>query len=312
MTTPNNPTPAQSDLRLVVTRVINAPCALVYQAWTDPVMMAHWFGPQNIACRHVAADLVIGGAFRIHMASEKGDHIAFGQYRQIVPNQRLQFTWQWEHYAMPLSVVTVEFADLGQTTRLTLTHENLPDAEDVAEHTHGWTSLLEKFAGWMEQKKAKNPDDCVGLEFVITREYATPRELVWEACTQPDHLARWWGPEGFSAPVCEWDARPGGKIFVVMRGPNGAEYPMGGEVRDVVPPEMMVSMTGALDGEGDFLFQMLHTLTLVERDGKTKLMMHSRVINATPGANRYINGFETGMTMSLERLGGHLAALAKV
>jgi len=154
--------------------------------------------------------------------------------------------------------------------------------------------------------KLKNPDDCVGLEFIITREYAAPRDLVWRACTEPRHLAQWWGPTGFSAPVCEWDARPGGKIFVLMRGPDGTEYPMGGEVRDVVAPELMVSMTGALDAAGNYLFQFLHTLTLIERDGKTKLMMHSRVINATPGAGRYIGGFETGMTLSLERLGGHL------
>jgi uncharacterized protein YndB with AHSA1/START domain len=155
MTTRHNPTLPQSDLRLVVTRIVNAPCTLVYQAWTDPGMMAQWFGPQNIACRSVTADLTVGGAFRIHMASEKGDHIAIGHYRQVVPNRRLQFTWQWEKYAMPDSVVTVEFEDLGKTTRLTLTHENLPDAEDVAEHTHGWTSLLEKFAGWMELKQAQ-------------------------------------------------------------------------------------------------------------------------------------------------------------
>ena len=156
--------------------------------------------------------------------------------------------------------------------------------------------------------KTKTPDNCVGLEFVITREYAAPRDLVWQACTDPKHLAQWWGPKGFSAPVCEWDARPGGKIFVIMRGPDGTEYPMGGEVRDVVAPELMVSMSGALDATGNYLFQFLHTLTLIERDGKTKLMMHSRVIHATPGANRYIGGFETGMTMSLERLGTLLVA----
>jgi uncharacterized protein YndB with AHSA1/START domain len=158
--------------------------------------------------------------------------------------------------------------------------------------------------------KTKNPDNCVGLEFVITREYAAPRELVWQACTDPKHLAQWWGPKGFSAPVCEWDTRPGGKIFVIMRGPDGTDYPMGGEVRDVVAPEMMVSMSGALDDAGNYLFQFLHTLTLIEREGKTQLMMHSRVIHATPGAGRYIGGFETGMTMSLERLGDHLVEQA--
>ena len=67
--------------------------------------------------------------------------------------------------------------------------------------------------------------------------------------------------EGFSNPVCEWDARPGGKIFVVMRGPDGTDYPMGGKVREVVVPEKLVTVTGALDEQGKFLFEFLHTMT---------------------------------------------------
>ncbi len=141
------------DLRLVITRVINAPCAMVFRAWTDPKQMVQWWSPADIECRNVEADLKVGGAYRIHMVSEKGDHVAIGKYRQIIPNQRVQFTWQWESYAMPDSVVTVEFEDLGKTTRLTLTHEGLPDAEDVADHNRGWTSALEKFARLIEQNK---------------------------------------------------------------------------------------------------------------------------------------------------------------
>ena len=89
------------------------------------------------------------------MVSENGDHIAIGKYQEIVPNQRLQFTWEWEHYAMPDSVVTVDFEDLGKTTRLTLTHEGLPDQEDADDHNEGWTSMVEKFARLMEQNKIK-------------------------------------------------------------------------------------------------------------------------------------------------------------
>ncbi len=155
--------------------------------------------------------------------------------------------------------------------------------------------------------KTKAADDCLGREFVITREFSAPRELVFKACTDPNHLAQWWGPKGFSNPVCEWDARPGGKIYVVMRGPDGTDYPMGGEVREVVAPEKLVTVTGALDEQGKFLFEILHTMTLVERNGKTTLTMHSRVISATPNAGRYIGGFEMGMTLSLERLSEHLA-----
>lgn len=152
----DNPTAEPPGLRLVITRVIKAPCAMVFKAWTDPKQMVQWWSPADIECRSVTADLKIGGAYRIHMVSEKGDHIAIGKYREIVPNKRLQFTWQWEHYAMPDSVVTVEFEDLGGTTRLTLTHEGIPDQEDAADHNRGWTSAIEKFARLIEQGEIRS------------------------------------------------------------------------------------------------------------------------------------------------------------
>jgi uncharacterized protein YndB with AHSA1/START domain len=163
----------------------------------------------------------------------------------------------------------------------------------------------------MTAKKNMMVDDCVGREFVITREFAAPRELVWKACTEARHLAQWWGPRGFTAPVCEWDAQPGNKIYLVMRAPDGTRYPMGGEFREVTPPERLVTVTGALDEKGEFLFEILHVMTLAENSGGTKLTMHSRVIKATAGAGRYIGGFEAGMTQSLERLGELLAAANK-
>lgn len=152
-TTETCPNPA--DLRLVVTRELKAPCALVYRAWTDPKQLAQWMNCGEGECRGVTADVRPGGAYRIHMVSNKGDHIALGKYLEVVPNERLKLTWQWEHYPMPDSVMTVEFEDLGQATRLTLTHEGLPDQEDVADHTRGWTRILDGFVQAMEQGKIK-------------------------------------------------------------------------------------------------------------------------------------------------------------
>src|SRR5277367_1798479 len=154
------------------------------------------------------------------------------------------------------------------------------------------------------QTESKN---LVGKEFVITREFDASRELVFQAWTDPKHLAQWWGPKGFTNPVCEWDARVGGKIYDVMRAPNGQDFPMGGEFREINPPEKLVISCGALDEKGDLLFEFLHTATFAEKDGKTKLTLHSRVTMTTAGANRYIGGVEMGMTLSLERLAEHLS-----
>jgi len=149
--------------------------------------------------------------------------------------------------------------------------------------------------------------DGFGREFLITREFDAPRELVWRAWTEPQHLAQWWGPHGFTNPVCDWEARPGGKIYDVMRAANGMEFPMHGEFRELVAPERLVLACGALDEQGRLLFEMVHTVTLAGQDGKTKLTIRSRVTMTTPSAGKYLGGYEAGMTQSLEKLAAHLA-----
>lgn len=141
--------------KIVITRVINAPCKIVFRAWTDPKQMVQWWSPDDIGCKSVEADVKIDGAYRIHMICGKDNPIAIGKYKKIVPNKLLKFTWQWEHYAMPNSVVTVEFEDLGKKTRLTLIHEGLPDEDDTPDHKLGWTSAIKKFAALIEQNKIK-------------------------------------------------------------------------------------------------------------------------------------------------------------
>jgi uncharacterized protein YndB with AHSA1/START domain len=148
----------------------------------------------------------------------------------------------------------------------------------------------------------KTTKDWAGAEFVMTRKFKAPRELVFQAWTDPKHLAQWWGPRGFTNPVCQWDARPGGKIYDVMRSPDGQDYPMGGQFREVTPPERVVLSCGPLDAQGKMLFEFLHDVTFTEKDGKTTMVLRSKVLWTTPEASHYIGGFEMGMGSSLERL----------
>jgi uncharacterized protein YndB with AHSA1/START domain len=141
--------------RLQVSRVINAPCGLVYRAWTEPKQMVQWFSPEDVKCHSVEAEVKVGGAYRIHMIASKGDCIAVGNYREIVPDKRLQFTWNREDGGVTDTLVTVEFEDLGKSTRLTLTHEGFENEEDRDDHNEGWSSAVEKFGGMMEQHKIK-------------------------------------------------------------------------------------------------------------------------------------------------------------
>jgi uncharacterized protein YndB with AHSA1/START domain len=150
-----------------------------------------------------------------------------------------------------------------------------------------------------------------GQELVLTRVFDAPRELVFKAWTDPKRVAQWWGPRGFSNPVCELDLRPGGAIRIHMRGPDGTVYPMTGVYQELVAPERIVFTSAALDDKGNPMFEVLTTVTFAEQDGKRKQTLRARVIKWTVQAAPYIAGMEAGWTQSLERLAAQVATHSK-
>ena len=143
-------------------------------------------------------------------------------------------------------------------------------------------------------------------DIVITRVFDAPRELIFLAWTNPQHLAQWWGPRGFTCPRCEMDVRPCGLIRIDMRAPNGAIYPMCGVYLEIATPERITYTAGALDEKGFQLFEFLHVVKFGERDGKTTLVMKTQLVKTTVEAAKYIGGFEAGMSQSLEKLATQL------
>jgi uncharacterized protein YndB with AHSA1/START domain len=142
----------------------------------------------------------------------------------------------------------------------------------------------------------------------MTRTFDAPRELVWRAWTDPKHLMQWWGPHGFSAPVCELDVRPGGAILIHMHGPDGTVYPMKGVFLEVVEPERLVfSSIAQEDDQGNGQLELLTTITLAERDGKTELTLQATVVKAAPEAAGPLAGMEEGWKQSLDKLTSYLA-----
>ncbi len=143
---------------------------------------------------------------------------------------------------------------------------------------------------------------------VITRVFDAPRDLVFKAWTDPQYVAQWWGPKGFTNPVCELDVRPGGAIRIDMRAPDGVTYPMKGVFHEIVAPERLVFTSSALeDDEGNPQLEVLTTVTFAEHNGKTKLTLEAVVVKATPAAAAALDGMELGWRQSLDRLAEHLA-----
>jgi uncharacterized protein YndB with AHSA1/START domain len=151
----------------------------------------------------------------------------------------------------------------------------------------------------------KNDPKMETLErgLVITRIFDAPRELVFKAWTEPERVAQWWGPHGFTSPVCELDVRPGGAIHIHMRGPDGGVYPMKGVFHEIVVPQRLVFTTRAFEDEqGSPQLEALHTVTFDDLGGKTKLTLQARVVKWTPEVAEALAGMEEGWVQALERL----------
>ena len=139
---------------------------------------------------------------------------------------------------------------------------------------------------------------------VITRIFDAPRALVFKAWTDPAHLAAWWGPRGFTNPVCEVDLRIGGRMRIVMRAPDGAEHPMIGIFREIVRPERLVFTNIATDPAGTVLLEGLTTVTFAEHGaGHTKLTVESHAVARVDYASPMLEGMEAGWTQTIDRLG---------
>jgi len=149
------------------------------------------------------------------------------------------------------------------------------------------------------------PKTSSSHELIITRVFNAPRGLLWKAWTDPKQVAIWWGPAGFTNPVCKLDVRTGGAIRIHMRGPDGTVYPMTGVFQEIVAPKRLVFTSGALGKDGKPLFEVLTTVTFAEHGGKTALTVRARVTSATAEAAPHLAGMNEGWSQSLDRLAEH-------
>jgi uncharacterized protein YndB with AHSA1/START domain len=144
---------------------------------------------------------------------------------------------------------------------------------------------------------------------VITRVFEAPRALVFKMFTQPEHLARWWGPKGFTLPSCELDPRPGGVFRCTMRSPEGSEHRLSCVFREVVAPERLVYTWTWLDAEDKPGHETLVSITLEEAGAaageKTRFTMHQALFESESARDSHNDGWSGG----LDRLGPYLATL---
>ena len=130
---------------LTVKRRFNAAPAKVFQAWTDAEKVKRWMGPGEVVVLSAESDTRSGGRYRWLMRAPDGqEHDVSGVYREVIPNEKLVFTWAWKSAPERESLVTVTFKPDGGGTIMTLTHEQFFDEEARDRHQHGWNGSMEK------------------------------------------------------------------------------------------------------------------------------------------------------------------------
>lgn len=147
----NVSTPALDELR--ITRVFNAPRKLVWQAWTTPAMLVHWFGCAAFSTIDAEADVREGGQWRVVMRAPDGtDYPAYGTYTAVRPIDHLAFTHQWEKQVVDVNPadhrtqVTVDLYEEGAKTRMEFRQTGLASEDSRDSHIGGWCDSMDKLA----------------------------------------------------------------------------------------------------------------------------------------------------------------------
>jgi uncharacterized protein YndB with AHSA1/START domain len=305
-----------SDTEIVMTRVFDAPRALVFEAHSKPEHIRRWWGPRGYTTPITEMDFRPGGAWRFVQRGTDGTEFGFrGEFREIVPPEKIVWTFEFEGMPGHVSVQTLTLEEKDGRTTLTSRLE-FPSTEERDGMLH---SGMERGASdsmdRLEEHLAVMAGDAPEPELELTRIFDAPRELVWKAWTDPGHFARWFGPRSFTTPHCTIDLRPGGRIHFCMRSPEGKDFWGIWTIHEVVEPERLVMSDFFSDADGNVVEPAAYgmpewpretrvTVTLEEHAGKTTMTLRHGV----PISLAERNGAAEGWSESFDKLAEHLAS----
>jgi uncharacterized protein YndB with AHSA1/START domain len=140
-------------------------------------------------------------------------------------------------------------------------------------------------------------------DFTLVRSFAAPRELVFAAFIEPEHMQHWWAPRGFSMLSCALDLRAGGAWRMRIRSDeSGAVQTEVGVYKEILPPERLVFTQAWVRGNGTLTPTTLVTVLFNERDGRTVVSFHQEAF----GSSEACRSHEAGWSSSLELLTEHI------
>jgi len=305
-----NGEPDVRDRELVASRVIDAPKELVFKMWTDPAHVGKWWGPRGFTTTTHSIDIRPGGTWKFVMHGPDGrDYDNEIRYVDIQAPDLIIYDHVPAHHRS-----TITFEEEGNATRVTV-HMlfETPELRKEVIEKHGAEVGLKQHLEALADEVLKEQSPWL----VITRVFDAPRELVWKMWTEPEHVAKWWGPHGYSTPFAEMDVRVGGKALFNMKPDEGSGFDhwFGGVYEIVEPPERFVLRQYFCDEKGnridpagigfppEFPKEMLMKVIFTDLGAQTKMTLEQTMPKRLLEDSAYI-----GWNQSFEKLDAALRA----
>jgi uncharacterized protein YndB with AHSA1/START domain len=297
-----NPNTDTTGRELLISRLIAASPEQVWEVWTKPEHIKHWWGPTGFTNTIYTMDVQPGGVWEFVMHGPDGrDYKNKSVFAEVVKYKRLVF----DHVSGPIFRATVTFEAQGDKTLITwrMVFETVAQFEQVVKQfkaDEGQRQNIEKLEAYL-----KSP--AITHTLTLKRILPYPVETVYKAWTEPEQLANWWGPLDFTNPVCQWEAKPGGKIYIDMLAGDGTHYPMDGVFTTVTENSKLIFTCGPVEKDGSHPFEVENNISFIPINGTTEVVLVATISKIKPAATPYLKGMEEGWSQSLDKLKDHFA-----
>lgn len=238
---------ANSEREIISGRFFNYPVDQVFQAWSDPKLIAQWWGPHGFTNTIRKFDFAPGGEWDFTMNGPDGatyENVIV--FHQISPQRRIVF----EHKPPPHFWTAVTFDAFGDRTKVSfrMLFDDAKTCEAVKRvAVDGNEQNFDRLAavlGSGGRSIEVNPK----LDLVLERVLDIPPNLAWKGWTTPEIIKEWFCPRPWRVVDCKIDLRPGGQFFTVMKSPEGQEFPNDGCFLEVVDNQRLVWTSAMIAG----------------------------------------------------------------
>lgn len=241
--------PGSKSNEIRISRVYDAPVALVWDAWTDPAKVAQWWGPRGFTLTTHSKDLRPGGHWSYTMHGPDGtDYENRTLYHEVEPLTRLVYDHGGSDDRPPLFRVTATFTEIEGRTHLELRFALA--TPEAAEQTRQFIKKAGGEATWDRLAEYLAETSTGARIFVINRSFDVSVERMFQMWTDPVHLSAWLAPTGFVAEYLRADIRAGGSALWKMSNGKGVTMYGQAEYREVLHPHRIVYIQNFCDEHG--------------------------------------------------------------